>query len=123
MSEARTQTELGHSERRLRRAGRRKPRRVENIATRRNAITARYPANGAWPAEMRIDMLAAYLDFRTVKELALAISRGQAPPPTSYRGKGRSREAIWAKAVVDNHVAPGFAVRQNPVKVDLAALV
>ena len=72
---------------------------------------------------MRIDMLAAYLDFRTVKELALAISRGQAPPPTSYRGKGRSREAIWTKAIVDNHVAHGFVVRQNPVKVDLAALV
>jgi hypothetical protein len=78
--------------------------------------------NGAWPAEMRIDMLAAYLDFRSVRELALAISRGQAPPPTGYRGRGRSREAVWAKVMVDNHIAPGLAVRQNRVKVDLAAL-
>jgi hypothetical protein len=71
---------------------------------------------------MRIDMLAAYLDFRSVRELVLAISRGHAPPPTSYRGTGRSREAVWAKVIVDNHVAPGFAVRQNLAKVDLAAL-
>ena len=122
MSEARTQTDIGHPERRLRHAGRRKLRRIRAASARRSSITARYPVNGAWPAEMRADMLAAYLDFRTVKELALAISRGQAPPPTSYRGKGRSREAVWAKAIVDNHVAPGVAVRQNPVKVNLAAL-
>ena len=90
---------------------------------RRASLSARYPVNGAWPAEMRIDMLAAYLDFRCVRELALAISRGHAPPPTGYRGAGRSREAVWAKAAVDYHVAPGIAVRQNPSKVDLAALV
>jgi hypothetical protein len=91
-------------------------------STRRRSLSARYPVNGAWPAEMRIDMLAAYLDFRTVRELAVAISRGHAPPPTGYRGVGRSREAVWAKAIVDNHVAPGIAIRQNQAKVDLAAL-
>lgn len=89
---------------------------------RRAPLVARYPVNGAWPAEMRIDMLAAYLDFRNVRELVLAVSRGEAPPPTSYRGTGRSREAIWAKVIVDNHIAPGIAVRQNLAKVDLAAL-
>jgi len=36
----------------------------------RSSLSARYPVNGAWPAEMRIDMLAAYLDFRSVRELA-----------------------------------------------------
>jgi len=101
----------------------RKPGRTHTASARRSSLSARYPVNGAWPAEMRIDMLAAYLDFRTVKELALAISRGHAPPPTGYRGAGRSREAVWVKAVVDNHVAPRIAVRQNPDKVDLAALV
>jgi hypothetical protein len=95
---------------------------MRGASVRRSALLARYPVNGAWPAEMRIDMLAAYLDFRTVRELALAVSRGEAPPPTSYRGVGRSREPIWAKVIVDNHIAPGIAVRQNLAKVDLAAL-
>jgi hypothetical protein len=88
----------------------------------RSSISARAPVNGAWPAEMRIDMLAAYLDFRNVRELVLAVSRGEAPPPTRCRGVGRAREAIWVKVIVDEHVAPGVSVRQNPAKVDLAAL-
>lgn len=88
----------------------------------RSSLSARYPVNGAWPAEMRIDMLAAYLDFRSVRELVLAVSRGEAPPPTRYRGVGRAREAIWVKVIVDEHVAPGIKVRQNLAKVDLAAL-
>jgi hypothetical protein len=71
---------------------------------------------------MRIDMLAAYLDFRSVRELVLAVSRGEAPQPTSYRGAGRSREAVWAKATVDDYVAPGRTIRQNQSKLDLAAL-
>jgi hypothetical protein len=95
---------------------------VRSASARRSSLAARYPMNGVWPAEMRIDMLAAYLDFRTVRELALAVSRGEAPPPTSYRGVGRSREPVWAKVIVDNHIAPGIAVRQNRAKVDLAAL-
>ena len=95
---------------------------MRGASARRSSLSARYPVNGAWPAEMRIDMLAAYLDFRTVRELALAVSRGEAPPPTSYRGVGRSREPVWTKVIVDNHIAPGIAVRQNLPKVDLAAL-
>jgi hypothetical protein len=100
-----------------------KARKTRSGSARRSSLLARYPVNGAWPAEMRADLLAAYLDFRNVRELALAITRGEAPPPTSYRGKGRTREAIWAKVIVDIHVAPGITVRQNPGKVDLAALV
>lgn len=42
--------------------------------------------------------------------------------PTRYRGVGRTREAIWVKVIVDEHVAPGIDVRQNQAKVDLAAL-
>src|ERR1700685_2764492 len=101
----------GTAENHLRR--RSKSRKIRNASARRSSLSARYPVNGAWPAEMRIDMLAAYLDFRSIRELALAISRGHAPPPTSYRGVGRSREAVWAKAIVDNHVAPGIGVSQN----------
>ena len=95
---------------------------IRSASARRSSLSARYPVNGAWPAEMRIDMLAAYLDFRSVRELVLAVSRGEAPPPTRYRGVGRAREAIWVKVIVDEHVAPGIKVRQNPAKVDLAAL-
>jgi hypothetical protein len=95
---------------------------THGASVRRNSLIARYTVNGAWPAEMRIDMLAAYLDFRSVRELVLAVSRGEAPPPTRYRGVGRAREAIWVKVIVDEHVAPGITVRQNLAKVDLAAL-
>lgn len=95
---------------------------LRSASARRSPPSARYPVNGAWPAEMRIDMLAAYLDFRNVRELVLAVSRGEAPPPTRYRGVGRAREAIWVKVMVDEHVAPGVRVRQNLANVDLAAL-
>ena len=120
------QSHSGNSKRRLRLEDRihsytRKTRDV-SVSARRNSLSIRYPANGAWPAEMRIDMLAAYLDFRTVRELVLAVSRGEAPPPTRYRAVGRAREAIWVKVIVDEHVAPGVRVRQNSAKVNLAAL-
>jgi hypothetical protein len=95
---------------------------TRGASARCSSLSARYPVNGAWPAEMRIDMLAAYLDFRSVRELVLAVSRGEAPPPTRYRGVGRAREAIWVKVIVDEHVAPGIKVRHNLANVDLAAL-
>ena len=95
---------------------------MPSTSVQHSLLSARYPVNGAWPAAMRIDMLAAYLDFRSVHELMLALSRGEAPPPTSHRGAGRSREAIWAKAIVDEYVAPDRTVTQNQSKLDLAAL-
>ena len=98
------------------------PPKMRSPSAGRSLLSARYPVNGAWPAEMRIDMLAAYLDFRSVRELVLAVSRGEAPPPTSYRGAGRSREAVWAKAIVDDYVAPDRTISQNQSKLDLAAL-
>jgi len=72
---------------------------------------------------MRIDMLAAYLDFRSVDELIRAVSKGRALAPTSYRVRGRSREPIWSKMVVDEYVARDSAIRQNRPSTDLAALV
>jgi hypothetical protein len=115
----------GNSERRSRRNGnlRSKGARTRNVSARRIPISAPYPVNDAWSAEMRIDTLARYLDFRTVRELTLAISRGEAPPPTNFRGVGRSREPVWAKIIVDEFVAPHDHLRQNRSRENLAALV
>lgn len=68
----------------------------------RRALPARYPPIGVWPAFMRADMAAAYLDYRNTAELARAVVRGEAPPPTGYHGTGRSREPVWSKAVIDS---------------------
>jgi hypothetical protein len=59
-----------------------------------------------WPAQMRADMAAAYLDHRNTAELATAIVRGDAPPPSCLRGAGRSREPVWSKQILDRFVAP-----------------
>ena len=40
----------------------------------RTALPARYPPVGVWPALMRADMAAAYLDYRDTGELARAAS-------------------------------------------------
>ncbi len=55
---------------------------------------------------MRADMAAAYLDLRDTKELARAVGRGEAPPPSALRGSGRKREPIWAKVSLDDYIAP-----------------
>src|SRR5258708_17874962 len=47
------------------------------------SLPARHPPNGAWPAEMRADMAAAYLDYATTGQLLAAVMRGQPPPPTA----------------------------------------
>ncbi len=86
----------------------------------RSPLPARYPA-GAWPAAMRADMAAAYLDYGDTGELARGVRRGEAPPPTGYHGVGRSREPIWSKTTIDNFSEPdsdGLGRQQN-----LASLV
>ena len=98
-------------------------RKTRESRMRQRARSPRYPENGAWPAEMRIDMLAAYLDFRSVDELVRTISRGLAPAPTSCRIRGRLREPIWSKVAVDEYVARVCAIRQNRPLTDLATLV
>ena len=69
------------------------------------ALPLRYPPTGTWPAQMRADMAAAYLDFRDTAELTAAVVRGEAPPPSSLRGTGRKREPIWARQDLDRRVA------------------
>lgn len=88
----------------------------------RPAIPARYPPIGTWPALMRADMAAAYLDYRDTGELARAVGRGDAPPPVGYRGIGRTRQPIWSKAAIDNFAAPMRKIDQNRSE-DLASLV
>jgi hypothetical protein len=72
----------------------------------RPALPARYPPIGTWPALMRADMVAAYLDYSDTGELARAVGRGEAPLPVGYRGIGRARQPIWSKAAIDNFAAP-----------------
>ena len=76
-------------------------------------LLARYPPTGVWPAQMRVDMAAAYLDFSNTAELTAAIKRGDAPAPSSLRGKGRKREPVWSRDDLDRHVAPLVPQRQD----------
>lgn len=90
----------------------------------RSALPARYPPIGTWPALMRADMAAAYLDYRDTGELARAVARGEAPPPTGYHGSGRSREPVWSKAVIDDLTTPAKATDLDRTATrDLASLV
>ena len=89
--------------------------------TRRIALPARYPPIGTWPALMRADMAAAYLDYRDTGEFTRAVGRGEAPPPIGYHGVGRAREPVWSKAIIDNVLAPGEAI--NPDRLDGQDLV
>src|SRR5882724_5854579 len=75
------------------------------LMTQRIALPARYPPTGTWPALMRADMAAAYLDYRDTAELARAVGRGEAPPPFGYHGIGRAREPVWSKATIDKITA------------------
>jgi len=66
---------------------------------------ARFPPTGSWPAEMRADMAAAFLDFETSGELFRAIVRGEAPRPTASRSRKGRREPLWSIDVLRAHVA------------------
>ena len=63
---------------------------------------AKFPP--AWPYEMRAETTAAFLDFRTTRELCKAIAKGEAPAPTAVRKAGGSLEAIWLAAAVKHFV-------------------
>ena len=92
--------------------------------SRRASLPARYPPIGTWPALMRADMAAAYLDYRDTAELARAVVRGEAPPPIGYHGIGRAREPVWSKAVIDNLTASAKPMDLDRLEgKDLASLV
>jgi hypothetical protein len=71
---------------------------------------------------MRADIAAAYLDFENTAELTRAIRRGEAPPPVSCRGKGRLRQPVWSKAILDRFAAP-IGTRDAKEPEDLLCLV
>ncbi len=79
----------------------------------RTNLPARYPPVGPWPAQMRADMAAAYLDYPDTDQLATAISRGEAPPPSCLRGKGRKREPVWNKDTLDGYLVPRTSGKQD----------
>jgi hypothetical protein len=91
--------------------------------TRRISLPARYPPTAAWPALMRADMAAAYLDYRDTAELARAVGRGEAPPPVGYHGVGRAKEPVWSKATIDKSTARATPASAARVDQDLASLV
>jgi hypothetical protein len=69
------------------------------------SLPARHPPNGAWPAEMRADMAAAFLDYESTGKLMHAIMRGEAPRPTATRLRNGRHEPVWARDALDRHVA------------------
>jgi hypothetical protein len=79
----------------------------------RPALPARYPPVGTWPAVMRADMAAAYLDYRDTGELARGVGRGEAPLPIGYHGTGRTRQPVWSKLAIDAFTTPNRATDTN----------
>jgi hypothetical protein len=69
------------------------------------SFPARHPPHGAWPAEMRADMVAAYFDYETTGELYAAVRRGEAPRPTGERLRKGRREPTWAFDALNTYVA------------------
>ena len=73
---------------------------------------------------MRADMAAAYLDYRDTGELARAVGRGEAPPPSAFHGTGRAKEPVWSKVALDTFVSGGRPEGDLfSSKPDLASLV
>lgn len=97
---------------------------ARKIKSRRTPQPARYPPTGVWPAQMRADMVAAYMDFRDTSELKRAICRGHAPPPSALRGAGRNKEPVWDRQCLDRYLAPRNQLREDELsRTNLAALV
>lgn len=89
----------------------------------RAPLPPRYPPTGAWPAIMRADMVAAYLDYRDTSELSRAVGRGEAPAPTSFHGSGPSKEPVWAKSYLDRFASEEKNGDDVARKADLVRLV
>lgn len=86
-------------------------------------LPARYPP-GPWPAQMRADMVAAFFDFESTAELVAAVKRGEAPPPSAMRKRGKNVEPVWSRAHLEHFSAPSIAAVENGAEVeDLESLV
>lgn len=80
-------------------------------------LPARYPP-GPWPAQMRADMVAAFFDFENTAELVAAVKRGEAPPPSAMRKRGKNAEPVWSRAYLEHFSAPSMAVLENGTEVE-----
>lgn len=91
----------------------------------RSNFPARFPPHGAWPAVLRADMAAAYLDYPDTAALSRAVLCGDAPPPSTMRRAGGKREPVWAQEALQRFVAKanGVANDNGPEKVRLRDLV
>lgn len=91
----------------------------------RGALPARFPPAGSWPLELRADLAAALLDYPDTRAFFAAVSRGEAPCPTGLRGKGRTREPVWSRALVERFVARRHSVDHDAASVqdDIAGLI
>src|SRR5712671_5853991 len=89
------------------------------------SLPARHPPSGAWPAEMRADMAAAYLDYATTGQLLAAVVRGEAPRPTATRLRNGKREPVWALDACRRHVANRHEIESDVIaaKEDIGALL
>jgi hypothetical protein len=89
------------------------------------SLPARHPPHGAWPAEMRADMVAAYLDYETTGQLYAAVQRGEAPRPTGERQRNGRREPTWAFDALKTHVGNRHEVASHalPGKENIGELV
>jgi hypothetical protein len=80
-------------------------------------LPARYPP-GPWPAQMRADMVAAFFDFENTAELVAAVKRGEAPPPSAIRKKGKDAEPVWSRAHLEDFSASSIAALENGTEVE-----
>jgi len=89
------------------------------------SLPARHPPHGAWPAEMRADMVAAYLDYETTGQLYTAVLRGEAPRPTGERLRNGRHEPTWACDALKTHVANRHEIASDalPGKENIEELV
>jgi len=78
------------------------------------SLPARYPA-GPWPAEMRADLVAAYLDHPTTGKLITAIQRGEAPQASATRLFNSRRVPVWSRVGCDIFIA-----RRHDLDYDIA---
>jgi hypothetical protein len=76
---------------------------LKQFPRRPRSKAARFPSSD-WPFTLRADAAAAALDFDTSADLWRAVSNGDAPRPSGWRGRGRRREAIWVLADVQNWI-------------------